>query len=132
MIKEDYVNFEVAVLLNERGFDVPEYIVGHIYTENGNIQNVGSIEYNNADCITAPTLQMAMKWLREKHNIFIATQFGWFHGDYQYEASVVKMNPVVPPTTDSIEYIKSFREDTIEEAIMKAIRCALVRLVEKV
>jgi hypothetical protein len=42
------------------------------------------------------------------------------------------MNPVVPPTTDSIEYIKSFREDTIEEAIMKAIRCALVRLVKKV
>lgn len=131
MIKEDYVNFEVAVLLNEKGFDVPEYIVGHIYTENRNIQNVGSIEYSNADCIAAPTLQMAMKWLREKHNIFIATQFGWFHGDYQYEASVVKMNPVVPPTTDSIEYIKSFREDTIEEAIMKAIRYAL-RLVKKV
>ena len=71
MIKEDYVNFDVAVLLNEKGFDVPEYIVGHIYTENGSIQSVSGVEYDGVDCIAAPTLYMAMKWLREKHNVHI-------------------------------------------------------------
>ena len=49
MITEDYVSFETAKLLKEKGFDeeCQEYY--------------GDYEY------PCPTLQMAMKWLREVH-----------------------------------------------------------------
>lgn len=51
MITEDYCSFEVAKLLKEKGFNT---------------------DYPKRDCTQyACTLQMAMKWLRKIHNIFI-------------------------------------------------------------
>jgi hypothetical protein len=50
-ITEDYVSFEIAKLLKEKGFD--EKVIS--FYPPGDIQR--------------PTLQMAMKWLREVHNI---------------------------------------------------------------
>jgi hypothetical protein len=55
MITEDYVSFEVAKLLKEKGFD--EKVIS--FYPPGDIQR--------------PTLQMAMKWLREVHKIYITT-----------------------------------------------------------
>ena len=52
-ISEDYVSFETAKLLKEKGFD----------------ENVISF-YPPGD-IQRPTLQMAMKWLREVHKLHI-------------------------------------------------------------
>ena len=100
MITEDYVSFEVAKLLKEKGFkewcrccygvavlhngeDISfdeecelkdegreneiEYVEGgtfyYFYCDNGD---------EDTNVWAAPTLQMAMKWLREEHNIFIA------------------------------------------------------------
>lgn len=75
MITEDYVSFEIAKLLKEKGFDV--YGDGSF---NSGIEVFA--EYSPSGtfnkCITnkphqkaypAPTLQMAMKWLRKEHNI---------------------------------------------------------------
>lgn len=69
MITEDYVSVEVAKLLKEKGFDCecygyydttkhPDYMLEHSGSE---------MDSNDGpDCyISAPTLQMAMKWLRE-------------------------------------------------------------------
>lgn len=53
MIEEDYVSFETAKLLKENGFD--EKVVS--FYPPGNIQR--------------PTLQMAMKWLREEKGVYI-------------------------------------------------------------
>lgn len=67
-ITEDYCSFEVAKLLKEKGFNEPCL---KQYYNNGELSNV-SIEakYNTIDNqISAPTLQMAMKWLREVHGI---------------------------------------------------------------
>ena len=70
MNTEDYVSFELAKLLKEKGFDVPiwtryessnEVIFGDKY--NWNDSSKGQI--------SAPTHQMAMKWLREVHKIYI-------------------------------------------------------------
>lgn len=76
MITEDYVSFETAKLLKEKGFDD----VCHAFYDKDGIfinflQFVGNSNFKgvNEEKITfAPTLQMAMKWLREKHDIFIA------------------------------------------------------------
>jgi len=78
MITEDYVSFETAKLLKEKGFDSEcdyLYVDGNIVRAQGGKCNWNSGEtlftdYKN-EC-SAPTLQMAMKWLREAHNIIIS------------------------------------------------------------
>ena len=66
MITEDYVSFEVAKLLKEKGFE--QYKCQHSYNSKGVFQwsdNLDPYEYS------APTHQMAMKWLREEHKLSI-------------------------------------------------------------
>lgn len=63
MITEDYVSFEVAKLLKEKGFDeeCQKYYGDYKYP--------------------CPTLQMATKWLRENFNmnpVPYATSIGWY------------------------------------------------------
>lgn len=91
MITEDYVSFEVAKLLKEKGFP-QEYDVYHsmVYNEEDyqdeyEVQRmILETRFVKAGTLSSypigvpdpkcycPTLQMAMKWLREVHNIFIA------------------------------------------------------------
>jgi len=78
-ITEDYVSFEIAKILKEKGFDSVcenQYIncsSGHPFLTN--ICDDAGCYYKNSeignDEYSAPTLQMAMKWLREVHNIHI-------------------------------------------------------------
>lgn len=76
-IKEDYVSFETAKLLKEKGFDSPCFMA-YYETNNGHKigYDVGRNNYqwdivnkeNGLSNCCAPTLQMAMKWLeKEKH-----------------------------------------------------------------
>lgn len=78
MITEDYVSFEVAKLLKEKGFD-----------EKCNIAyfNKTLVDYTmfgfclGGELFYCPTLQMAVKWLRENFNINpvpYATSIGWY------------------------------------------------------
>jgi hypothetical protein len=74
-ITEDYVNFETAKLLKEKGFN--EYC-GFWYEGSKLIQTNDDYGLqSNTDHISpefdfsTPTLQMAMKWLRKVHNIYI-------------------------------------------------------------
>ena len=68
IINEDYVSFEIAKLLKEKGFD--EATMG-IYYKDGTFKLLCLNTWNSkfVTPISAPTLQMAMKWLREVHNI---------------------------------------------------------------
>ena len=87
MITEDYVSFEVAKLLKEKGFD--EQCRDFYRQENGNWLHRNTYEYNYfnlqmpmwKDCYACPTHQMAMKWLREKGIYFSLVPFienvGW-------------------------------------------------------
>lgn len=88
IITEDYVSFETSKLLAEKGFNIITekcYIldnsglcavsVGQLF--NGKPQ--GKYE------IAAPTLQMAMKWLRKVHNIYIQVELYNKHNDYCFE-----------------------------------------------
>ena len=73
MITEDYVSFEIAKLLKEKGFDESCSFV--VNTISKNVMPVSwpttnsDIEDEKASLIALPTLQMVMKWLREVHNI---------------------------------------------------------------
>ena len=76
-VTEDYVSYEVAKLLKEKGFD--EQCRDFYRQENGNWLHRNTYEYNYfnlqmprwEDCYSCPTHQMAMKWLREAHKISI-------------------------------------------------------------
>lgn len=72
-ITEDYVSFETAKLLKEKGFDEICYLG---YDRNGeyvptNNRTNSQIIQPDFCFICCPTLQMAMKWLREKKGIAV-------------------------------------------------------------
>jgi hypothetical protein len=73
MIEEDYVSFEIAKLLKEKGFYSEDCFA--FYNENGDIgflQTFGDMsDYLGDNNIDAPTHQMALKWLREVHHYYI-------------------------------------------------------------
>lgn len=93
MITEDYVSFEVAKLLKDKGFNEacnrvyegpnliytdipisPLMYLGELKGELGGFHPKQKYIHNNelGDIVyTAPTFQMARKWLREKYNIHI-------------------------------------------------------------
>lgn len=73
MIQEDYVGFETAKLLYKKGFDC-ECIGYYVYYEPNNVKHSFPGMTNSTwgkDVYSAPTLQMAMKWLREVHKVDI-------------------------------------------------------------
>ena len=78
-ITEDYVSFETAKLLKEKGF---EGFTMFSYSTNGATM-CGHWE-NETDWLPKCTLQMAMKWLREIHNIVVEpfiredTKYVWY------------------------------------------------------
>ena len=101
MITEDYVSFEIAKLLKEKGFDgkcykvwvhytsstpmlwaAPTFVEGETIVDRESVESAertwntiyGDSENKNHGYL-APTLQMAMKWLREVHNIAIGITF---------------------------------------------------------
>ena len=85
MITEDYVSFETAKLLKEKGFNETCRAFWKVWNGETNLCHCNSShtfeychnsmleQYNDAEetNIAAPTLQMAMKWLRKEHEIFI-------------------------------------------------------------
>lgn len=76
MITEDYVSFETAKLLKEKGF-VGECVAYYSSYKDNNTtlyrwwHTHSYVDVRNNDYTLVPTLQMAMKWLREVHNLHI-------------------------------------------------------------
>ena len=123
MITEDYVSFEIAKLLKEKGFDEGcSFIVNTISkgvmpvswpTTNSDIED------EKACLIALPTLQMAMKWLREVHNIHI--EIGYNLGYFPVCIST--------KTNDTIPYIAMGSPFTYEQACEVAIKYCLEHLI---
>ena len=80
MITEDYVSFETAKLLKEKGFDAICSAFYIKYTD-GSVKLVPTEAVSmvlfaqkyafSVDTISVPSLQMAMKWLREVHGLHV-------------------------------------------------------------
>lgn len=68
MITEDYVSYEVAKLLKEKGFDGQCVMFKDIVKK-----TFGTTWNTESKCrIPIPTLPMACKWLREVHKVHIS------------------------------------------------------------
>ena len=78
-ITEDYVSFETAKLLKEKGFDEGCHFV--VSTISKGMLPVSwpttnsDIEDEKASLIALPTQQMAMRWLREVYKILILVEY---------------------------------------------------------
>lgn len=143
MITEDYVSFETAKLLKKRRFDEncramysPQgdfRIIGkremHDYLRNSNIN-----EYFGDDrFVTAPTLQKAMKWLREIYNLHIIT-LPYAPIDrppyHPGEADVVYIGQIFKGIIPIDEVGRSIIKLSPEEAYEAAIKYCLENLVK--
>jgi len=96
MITEDYVSFETSKLLKDKGFNEGCFFVINAISKN--VMPVSwpttnsDIEDEKANLIALPTLQMAMKWLREIHNI--AINIGWgeiFEDKFQWWCIILNL-----------------------------------------
>ena len=144
MITEDYVSFEVAKLLKEKGFP-QEYDLYHsmVYNEEDyedayevqrmvlqtRLVKAGTLSsypvgIPEPKCY-CPTLQMAMKWLREVHKILILVEY-----DYPvFSSDIYKMDDIdeygsakhIPPTFANCK--------NYEEAIEAGIKYCLENLI---
>jgi len=151
MIKEDYVSFETAKLLKEKGFDADTehnmwYVVEKFSTGchwNSCTYKVGDItrEYDEKCCIVMPTLQMVMKWLREVHSCYIVTYWEFKNYDengnpvfkdiiWSYNIAIPKYNSARRGDGDYFD-IESEKEDytTYEEVCEAAIKYCLENLI---
>lgn len=121
MTTEDYVSFETAKLLKERGFDgeCRDYYStdGHFYSEDF------KSDWNHGGeaivIFSAPTLQMVMKWLREVYGLFIRITED-ITGNV-FEWSVYQKNYGCKAST--------YVEDSYEQACETAIKYCLENLI---
>lgn len=150
MITEDYVSFETAKLLKEKGFNhwcyksygtavyhngtpisfdeecdlKSEGLENEIeYVEGGYLYDFGCDNRKKDEKVwAAPTLQRAMKWLREKYNIHIEPRYFPTPNIYRY---VIIHSPM------TIENIDSHPQyfNTHEEACDAAIKYCLENLI---
>ena len=106
MITEDCVSFETAKLLKEKGFDEGCSFV--VNTISKGVMPVSwpttnsEIEDEKASLIALPTLQMAMKWLREVHNLHIVV-FHYDNSAFPYIWYIFAHNGYKPNKANSYE-----------------------------
>lgn len=132
MITEDYVSFETAKLLKEKGFDVE--CCSYYREANKNIKSsmsTGPANWNGDNfLLSCPTLQMAMKWLREVHNIGIFPTTFYRHtktfDGHNYGCTLVNLK-----TFDIIGNFEdcTFPADSYEETCEMAIKYCLENLI---
>lgn len=127
MITEDYVSFNTAKLLKEKGFnEVCEMF--YCKPHEGYLKNHKRDEWWNSDLrkdmtCTCPTLQMAIKWLRKEHGLYIDELLLELEdGDYGYVIQDIATRKYLATSRDN-----SYQSP--EEAAEAAIKYCLENLI---
>lgn len=117
MITEDYCSFGLSKLLKEKGFE--QHKTKLSYNKKGELNwsdNLDPFEFS------APTHQMAMKWLREVHRKYIDIRYNNQNEEYRFIVfTMVKDKP--------IDFIHSEYHSTYEEAVEAALKYVLENLI---
>ena len=136
-ITEDYVSFEIAKLLKEKGFNESCYTYYDDIDDSINRFDKG-YHFNNTSYpwgvpydiskakkyVVAPTLQMAMKWLRKEHNIVCNINIE-SRNFYYYSVFIIKSSIEAQyQLTSQKPYF-----ETYEEACEAAIKYCLEQLI---
>lgn len=134
-ITEDYVSYEVAKLLKEKGFNCPCRVV---YSPKGIIKHYLKEEVYGHNLKghkkLCPTLQMAMKWLREVHHLYIDVGFGnddkgefLYMGDI-YDLTNDAIHGIYKPIIEADDYL-FYNPKNYEEACEAALKYSLEHLI---
>lgn len=124
MIREDYVSFETAKLLKEKGFD--ECTICS-FDKDGNPKDILRPFIESDGDVRKPTLQMAMKWLREVHNYDVSICLDSYVEPYDNQYYIV-----IRRRKDEYEEISPCEQvyfDTYEEAAEAGIKYCLENLI---
>jgi hypothetical protein len=127
MVTEDYVSFETAKLLKEKGFNKDAYTMS-MYDENGEAKDVLLLRVGE-EPVLRPTLQMAMKWLRKEHNLHCNSDYDIIMGWYSQITSLTET--VEDHYTEMKHYHpeKANGFSSPEEACEEAIKYCLENLI---
>lgn len=104
MITEDYVSFETAKLLKEKGFDRAAEFNG----------NMALWNYN----ISAPTLQMTIKWLQEAFNIIIIPNYEYECDSTPWCYKIFKLGENGKPERVAVKGVSYDKDDNPTEHIV--------------
>ena len=133
MITEDYVSFKTAKLLKEKGFD--EYGM-YFYTledegeegykSNRRLQELAHNSHPELEgrAVSCPTLQMAVKWLREKKGIAVIPVIS---SVLDNEKFLWDVKVVVAKTNDT--YSQGWIYEKQEDACERAVEYCLEKLI---
>lgn len=134
-MKEDYVSFKIAKLLKRKGFDWTCSVAYDLERPkaceiNKYYTNFGDSNHNKwSDLVSAPTLQTAMKWLREVKKLIITMDYD------EYELSNNKKTAgysyAIQKPSNPSEFFKIGKAiyDTYEAACEAAIKDCLTNLI---
>lgn len=143
MITEDYVSFEIAKVLKDKGFDEDcrafykewdgEIILypctpSHLfeYCCNSMLEKFNDSEETNT---AAPTLQMTTKWLREVHNLHCAVDYDFVLGWY---CQITSLKETVEYDYEEMKHYHPDKDNGFsspEEAYEVAIKYCLQNLI---
>ena len=127
MITEDYVSFEVAKLLKEKGFN--EKVICY-YDDGGSLNLNKFVEFQccnqgyGSGVFAAPTLQMVCKWLREVHGLDIDISIEYTPKKVYYYSILKK---TVIRDIDCLHNETNFK--SYEQAVEVAIQYCLEKLI---
>ena len=116
MITEDYVSFDTAKLLEEKGFDEACYR----WADNKSMYVEGEWQpWNKSGHATAiPTLQMAMKWLRETHSILLAVDYDYECTDTSYFYKIYRLGEHGKPESVAVKGVSYDKDGNPTEHIV--------------
>lgn len=105
MISENYVSVETAALLKKKGFDCEDvscvnFYKGHIYVL---VEKESLIAVEG---VKIPTLQMALKWIREVHNVIIVVDYIYECTDKSYCYKIYKLGENGKPDRVAIDGVR--------------------------
>lgn len=130
MIKEAYCSFEIAKLLKKKGFDIPCYGRYSVRSQEFHLDTTRPCNNGGISQYSAPTLQMAMRWLREEYNIFINIDVipyttSTMEQRYYFYKIYKNRRPInFPPQKEDLQFY-----DTPEETIEAGIKFSLENLI---
>ncbi len=122
MIKEDYVSFEISKLLKEKGFDVE--CSGYYFSSNNDVvqfeESLAHWNWNNGYAFrySAPTLQMAIKWFREAHNILIVIDYEWECDTTPYYFKIYRLGENGKPKRIAVKGVSYDKDNNATEHIV--------------
>lgn len=115
-MNEDFIPFELAVKLKEKGYPqrtFGEYdMQGACYIEDGRFYENGCIT-EVARAYTAPTISQVLKWLREEKKIHVVCPFYKDKGFYYYVQRLGNAARIVSSFGDSDDCFATYEQAAI-------------------